>query len=511
MSADSDKTLKIQIDLEKTGKGGEEAKLQLDALNKEMGVINVSADEAAKALKKTGDSTGEAGEKAELSHMAHRRLAHALGSEIPGGAALMEAAMESTENKVMSSVFLVVAGMELLKGAMEKLNKEQEQSRKLAEDLVDADSKVSDVIDKEREALDRAQVAQDVFYHDFLRNTRSAVDAAEKLHEAMRKATGAEALSVDEKRKNISEKAVEDMEQRGVLSHAQAVQLKEQIDLDYERRKLERQMAEDQAEEASLITQLNNKKLQAGYDARAETEAEQKFAAADAAKARNDAQMEAAKEKAGDAKSVLKGLRDAGVTDENIQKLNDFVAQYGGDENASLADKFHFAAMKNLGVGRGSLAAHDIVNLFGSQGDANLALYEGAQLDIKGANNDLKRSRNRAPDIDLAEATSKSDVDYARQRMEKDKDAIGETQDKLDTAHATNQIKEHGARVDFGLDAAAAALAGHANNINTFMGQVNRLAAAMANMTPADAQALERRIAAIEAQLGGQRYIQGGG
>ena len=77
-------------------------------------------------------------------------------------------------------------------------------------------------------------------------------------------------------------------------------------------------------------------------------------------------------------------------------------------------------------------------------------------------------------------------------------EAAADLGDKLTDKQSVNAIHEASARTDFGLDAAAAALHGHATNINNFMGQVNRLANAMSHMSPAQVMELERRVAAIE-------------
>jgi hypothetical protein len=282
------------------------------------------------------------------------------------------------------------------------------------------------------------------------------------------------------------------------------------MDLEYEARKLARQQAQDTAEEGELARQQANKEIAAHVDQGKEESAARQYVAAAQAKAANDAKIDAAKERIAGGKDVIKGLSAAGVTEDTVQQLNDFVSKYGGDDSASLSEKFHFAAMKNLGVGPGSLEANRIVKLFGSQGDRNLALYEGANLDIAAGRSDLTRGQQKQAGLDISEGNAKSDVDYYRQRMEKDRDQVDDLGSKLQSTQAVNRIREAGARTDFGLDAAAHILEGHVTNINNFMGQVNRLAGALSNMNPQDVSDLVRRVDAIEAQNGSLRNWQGG-
>jgi len=245
----------------------------------------------------------------------------------------------------------------------------------------------------------------------------------------------------------------------------------------------------------------------------------------------NDTKLEEAKGKIAGAQEVIKGLRDTGVTDDHVQQLNDFVTKYGGDDNASLADKFHFAAMKNLGVGPGAGEAHDLVNMFGSQGDRNLALYEGAQTDIKSAKYDISHAQKEKPTVDANAEIAKSDLEFARQKMEKNRADVQALQDKIAETDATTAIKQGGAKSDLGMRKAsdalsddrgiadsvkaggnvsqadqqklmadAARIAGHsvdlqtaaqiiengANNMGIFMNQVAKLGAALEKVKPVD-------------------------
>ena len=554
--ADADKTLKLLIELGVIGRADVEAangllaetKSSAEELAKQMGVINVSNEDVAKALGKTG-------EKSEMTHLSMRRLAHAMGSEIPGGAALMEAAFEASTEPMMGATFLLIAGIEMLKSSLEKINKEKEQATKIADALADADAEHTKVVENEREALEKADVAQAEFLHNYIRNTQNAIDQAEKLAQAMLKTIANGDAGADAGRHEAAGREVENMEQRGVVSHAVALKMKEQLDIAYEQQKLARMIAQDAIEEQMVAKQLQIKQAAAASLAATETSAEARYIAAAQAKAANDTKIEEANKKIETGEQTKKELRDTGVNEVNIEVLKDFVKKYGGNQDASLSEMFHFAAMKNLGVGPGSLEANDIVKMFGSQGDMNLATYEGADIDIRAGKKELEMAKRRALGIDINEGNSKSDLDAARAAMEKNRDQVWELQEQLTTKMATDDISVNGAKANLGMrkagnaladdqatadrvlggqavsnDAAqrliadASRIAGHrvsleeaargieagANNIGLFMSQLKILTGVMGQFSPREIEDIRRQIAALQAQMNNSRNRTGG-
>ena len=503
----SDESKKLQLKIELDGyvmPGAEEAQQQLAKANtklaKEMGVVTVTAGDVEKALAKGGET-------AEMSHLSMRRLAHAMGSEIPGGAALLESAFTSSESAMMSSTFLLIAGVEMLRSAIAKINKEKDESRRLSDALADADKSTTKVVDAQRDALDKAEVSEAEFFHNFERNARTTVDAVEKLASATSKIVFANAGSQDSARKSIVEKEIDDLEHRGFLKHEEAVRAKEMIDLEYEARKLQRQEAQNKLDEASLQRQVENKTIALRNDLNAIPGAEQKYKTAAEAKAANDAKIEEAQRKIAAGEDSKKSLREAGVTEENIQRMKESYKKFSGKPSdgpgaVSLWEMFHYLNGHGAGIG---LESMKVRNMFGTAGAANLALYESAETDAKSGKSDLARARKNRVTLDVNEGNAKSDLESTRSRAEKDR---GSALDLVDTLHEkiiSDVATERGARTDFGLAAAATAIQGHVNNINDFMGQVNRLAAAMANMTPTQMLALSQRVSQIEAQVAQQQ------
>jgi hypothetical protein len=558
MAADNEKIFSLLLQVGLAGKEDiaalkdlmGEAGTSTKDLAAQMGVINVSSEDAAKIL-------GKVGEKTELTHLSMRRLAHAMGSEIPGGAALMEAGFEAGAEPMLASIFLLTAGVEMLRSALDHLDKEKEQATKISDALADADSAHIKTIESEKEALEHAEVSQAEFYHNYLRNTRDAIDAAEKLAAAVLKTAVQTGDETANRRKGIAENEIEDMEKRGVLSHAAALKMKEQLDIAYEQEKLVRMKAQDELEVRLLASQSDSKQYQLHILQGTEKNADGAYETAAQNKAANDARIEAAKNKITAGEDTTKALRDTGVTPENIQQLNELYEKLTGKSsaNASLEDQFHDLAKFNIygaAAGVGDLGFADafkamfLIKTFGSQGDVNLATYEGAQEDITGGKKELGIYQGKQAGLDIAEGNAKSDLDFVRSQMQQARDQVQSLQDQITSLKATNAIKEGGAQQDLGLQQAnsalvsdrstadtlaaggnvsgadqqklmadAAKIAGHAvdlktavqiiengaNNLDIFMNQVGRLASALTKMSPNDLTNLQHQIDLLKAQM----------
>jgi hypothetical protein len=366
-------------------------------------------------------------------------------------------------------------------------------------------------------------------------------------------------------RKKIAGQEIEAMEQRGVITHAAAIKMKEQLDEEYQQQQLARMIALDLAEEKLTEHQLKRKKdAAAGLD-QAEQTAQQAATAAATAKASNTAKIAAANQKITGAEGVKKELQGKGITDEMIQSIHEAYAKMSGQDAygkdaASLSDQYNWLAgqdaasggsllgLKSLvdwGLGRTG-TVHDIVSTLGAGGADELATYEGADLTIKGAKMDLKHAQANAPQLDAAAGNADSDLEVARKAMEHNRDEIRTLQDQLADQQDTNKTKEGGARIDLGQNQASAALgddrvtadtlahggtatneamqkmvedasriAGHqvdlqtaaqiiengANNLGMFMQQVSRLATSLGNFNPQQAAQLQQQIDAIETRL----------
>ena len=500
----------------------------LDILVK-LGVIGKEDVKAVNDLMgETGKKTEDAGKSAEISHGSFRKLAHVLGSEIPGGAALMEAGFTSATEPMMGATFLLIAGLEMLKNAIEKINEQEKESLLLAGELADIDATHSKVIEKKQDALEAAAVAEENFHHNLVRNTRDSIAETSKLAAELLKVASANAGGQHEEKKNLAEKQIDEMEQRGVVSHETATAMKMQVDYAYHRNKVMMMMAEEQVQkqidEGELKAKTGESKKLTGEEAAAA----QKYAAANQAKVDNDTKMEEAREKIAKAEEYKKSLRDSGVTEDNITQMQESFAKVSGQDpsKVSLEEQFHYLAT--------SLTGMNVKKVFGEGGDRNLALYEGADIDIASGKHDLAAGRKKRTGLDMAEGDAKSDLDAAHEELKKNRALIQELQTKIATETRTNNLRDHGAINQMGMEGAsdvlsgargvadrlqgggsattkekqqlvdiASRIAGHrvdlqtsvkiiengANNINVFMTQVSRLTAAFAKVDPAKLRA----------------------
>jgi hypothetical protein len=306
--------------------------------------------------------------------------------------------------------------IERLQSAIEHLNREKEAAKRISEALAVVDASGSKIIDAQRQALDRAAVAQAKFVHNYEHTAHDPLKAQARLNQASIKTSFAAAENYDSTEKRVADKTVDDLEQRGLLTHAAALKAKEQLDLDFEARRLERQQARDRAEESEVQRQQGNKEIALDVDAGSEQEAERSYETAVQARVANEA----------------------------------------------LGKSDRVAAQK------------------------------------------------RQAGLEFAEGSAKSDVEFYRHRMQKDRDSIADLGEKLQSTQSLNQIKEAGAQADFRLDAAAHILEGHVTNLTTFLYQVNRLAAAMSQMSPQAIADLARRVDTIESAQSTSRNYQGG-
>jgi hypothetical protein len=550
----ADQTLKILIQLGVLGeKDAQAAKQLLDEtsaagkkLGESMGVITVSATEANKILEQSG-------EKAEISHRGFKKLAHMIGSDIPGATAMMEAGFSASAAPMMGATFLLIGGIEMLRHALAKIAEDKKLAREIDQQMIAMESKHADVVGASRRALEQAEVAEEAFHHNLARNTRNAVDEAEKLAEALLKTASASDSAHADRRKNIADSRIADMERQGVISHEAALKMKEQLDIEYEKNKLIRQMAADKLEERLLIQKYQQKSYAVIGDLdNNEKNAGQKYDEVTQKKSATEAQLKSAQEKKEDAKGVIKKMEEAGITDANLERLRKYTISIGGDPNTDLAGQYEEAMRRNRNhANLGFLDAGKLYSAFGTQGVDNLQKYEGAQASIKMAEMDIKKYDKKSHELDIVVVKAKSDLDNAQQQLQAAKNEVVALKDQITTLQGTNNIKHAGLMQDLGLTEANSALkedlniadrmqhgdksvtkaeeqklisdaskiAGHqvdlktaakviehgATNMKSFMEQVKRLAIAMGSFTPQQAADLQRQIDAIV------RTMKGGG
>jgi hypothetical protein len=478
---DSDAGLNIAI---KTTFDGAGAKAAADSM--------AAIPENLQGLKKVGAGMEEIGEKTHISNRELRVLTSQLGHGIPGAAELMRAGVE----KGAGGVFLLIAGIEMLRSAVEKINKENEESAAIGKELESTDQDRAKGIDKVRDALEKADVADAEFQHNFARDTQNAIDKAERLAQAILKTAIAADDGTASKRKSIAESEIDSMERRGVLSHAAALKAKEDLDIAFDEAKTLRMMAQDAIEMRLLQQQAYAKHIAVENGEKDEAAAAEKYKVAVQGKVENEDRMQRGQDEISRGTKAVGDLEKTGVTDESIQKLkaafnfltagNEMQAVFKKMEGseagtAKLAEMSDFMTKISepgfIGSGIFSMLPKSLQDAIGEHtGDVgagfaalkqmgssaaayeNLSNYENAQATIAGGKLDVANARKNQADVDINEGNAKSDLEAARTALQKSRDDVKSLQDKITEMSATNVVKETGARQDLGLDKANASL-----------------------------------------------------
>ena len=159
--------------------------------------------------------------------------------------------MEMLQEGMLSTMgvgMLLASAFEMLQHALKKMDEEKKEASKINDDYYDAMLKVVGVTEKHRVANMEATEAQAAFYRKLKESTQDAIENAFKLAEALDKANRKSFEDVQTGKHKAQADAIDMMEQRGVLSHETATKMKEQLDMAYERRKIQMMIDTDQME-----------------------------------------------------------------------------------------------------------------------------------------------------------------------------------------------------------------------------------------------------------------------
>ncbi|MEI8290348.1 MAG: hypothetical protein WCH99_12830 [Verrucomicrobiota bacterium] len=281
------------------------------------------------------------------------------------------------------------------------------------------------------------------------------------------------------------------MEQQGVISHKEALKMKEQLDIEYENNKMIRQMAADKIEERLLIQKIQQKSYATEAGLKNDVaEAQNNLKTAVQKQAGGTQKIAEADERIAAAKELKKALGERGATEENVNLIKNlfsdlvgkfgekFFTQNGGQglsKDARLDEKYqvlqnYLGYAGRAGAGFFNSLPGPLKDMFengevasalgklGREGDQTLAAYEGADRDIS-TNTKLKKKLQTAqPGLDVAAGNAKSDLDYAQQQLQSAKNEVVKLKDQLEQLIATNNIKNAGLMQDLGLSKANAAL-----------------------------------------------------
>ena len=373
-----------------------------------------------------------------------------------------------------------------------------------------------------RKAWEEAEVSEIRYWADLRKNAEDYakdqaqrdIDTAKENYEASTSATSAA--------KDVSLAMIEDAEKRGVITHAQALAAKYQLDVEYEQKKIQLMKEEDAAELAAKEAELTAKQNQLPAAVDAEQKAFQK-----AQKDAEDAAAHNAQEAAFQ-KSVGKGneaMAKSGVNTDDAEMLREAAESvFGADavKGKSLSDIAHMmrtatrggtAVGQLTGAGVSFADAWDISGMFRSSvlggrslSDANFAAYEGGEKEAATAQAALNKYQQADVSVDpnvnpaIRAAQSKGDLDDAHTAVRDLIKSIQELQQEISTTSAGNAAKEGSMQEATTIgDIAGAIQAGTAPSKDT-------IAALIAEATDAKATA-EQHQAAVAALRDSLAYL----
>jgi hypothetical protein len=471
----------------------------LDILVK-LGVIGKDDVKAAnELLAESGKTIQGAGESAEMSHLSMRRLANVMGQGIPGAAGLMESAFTAGSDKMMSATFLLIGGIEMLQSAIKKLDAELAEANRIGQELNSTEAERAEGLEKTREALEKAEVAENIFHHNLLRNTRDSIAETAKLATELLKASTQGMAGQASEHKEIANAEIEEMEKRGVISHETATAMKLQIDLAYHKQKVLMMMAEEAVQMQVDGAELKAKQDQARALGQQETAAASAHAAALQAQEENKNKIEGGQAQIARGTKAKEDLEKTGVTDESVQKIQAAFAALTSTaagkkafkmlEGSDVDDKTQVSAMSDFmtkmslpefvqsgifsylpkmlqdaigdhtgTVGAGFAALKQMGG--GAAAFENLSNFQNAGIDIASGKAAVAQGKKAQPGLETAEGDTKDELDAARDELKKNRALIADLQTKINTEAAVNAVKDSSAIGELGLDKASAAWTG---------------------------------------------------
>ena len=371
--------------------------------------------------------------------------------------------MEMLQEGMLSTMgvgMLLASAFEMLQHALKKMDEEKKEASKINDDYYDAMLKVVGVTEKHRVANMEATEAQVAFYRKLKESTQDAIENAFKLAEALDKANRKSFEDVQTGKHKAQADAIDMMEQRGVLSHETATKMKEQLDMAYERRKIQMMIDTDQMEINMLAKRAKADQDHADQQAKKSDDLAKQHKAANDAVISNDDKIAAAQEQQRAGKEALSKLDTQGVNADSIQKVRDtftemmtktsnrglFAAMMLGtgahvdtastSQMVTFFDRLRFTGGKQVSDAFNTLGLHGMEGItaagaMGSQGAQNVQTYENRQADIKKAESDIQKYRDAQVDLVNTEKELAEQLERARNKAETSADHAEATAQQL--------------------------------------------------------------------------------
>ncbi|MDR3460132.1 MAG: hypothetical protein P4N60_22115 [Verrucomicrobiae bacterium] len=473
-----DASLKVGIEIAVNGTD------EIKALNKEMGVVVVTQEDVNKALGASADKTKESDKATEHHTESAREMHHAfhaLNEIVPGLGSALRIAFHPGSIGIVG----LLAAFEGLKTVLESIH--EIDAIKPADFVGDTAA-----IDAARESYDKARVAAQLFVDEQIRLNRAGATAAEVSARqiANYKNLAAAQSEYNTAQKGLGDAEIEALENKGVISHGEALKRKFALDVQYAKEKLRLEADTAAQEMAAKQKQLETeqgqlKKAQAERttdEANAETTAQAK-AKHDAAKSTAEKNIEGA-QKTLDELAKPKGTLVKGeISEENIGKLENFfndiipAGQRKGDETHSemflkLQEYLQKNSILHGGISSPEMKdarvfmAHDL----GNQSVAAIATYDGAKQQLDAAKKQLDELAKSQFKVDLAAERGQKQLDATDDAVRKLSESVAKLAAEIPQTKADNAAKLTNDAATQNLDLRAQAIkAGLPDPGNTFI------------------------------------------
>jgi hypothetical protein len=331
-----------------------------------------------------------------------------------------------------------------------------------------------------RKAWDDAQLSEIKYWADLRRNTEDYLKEKAGTEIATAKESYDASISADQAVKDISLALLEDAEKRGVITHAQALTAKYQLDVEYERKRIQLIEQEDATDVAAKQAELSAKQKQFPGAANSEQDAfvrAQRDAEAAAAHMANERAFQKAM---GEGKGAME---KSDVTADDAGALREAAEAMFGSKAVSgkpLSDIAHMMRGQTIAGmmmnGTSFSDAWDVSTMFRSSllggrslSGANFAAFEGGEKQFSTAQGALSRYQTADLSIDpsinpaVRAEQSKAQLEDARKSLSDLKKSIDDLTREIPTLKSANSAKDSSLKTSTALSEMAGAISSGAS------------------------------------------------
>jgi uncharacterized protein YbaA (DUF1428 family) len=316
-------------------------------------------------------------------------------------------------------------------------------------------------LDAVKDAYEKCAVAAALFNDEIIRQNTVGMSAEDISKRQIENYKNLEKAQDDYNTaaKRLGESQIDAAEKNGVISHAQALQEKFALDVEYTAKKMQLDAQADAATLASKQQQLKTEQTQLSSLLGDQKTDEANARSAEGVKAKHDKEGEAAKKNIDAAQKTLDELGQSHgtfvqgiVNDDTVQQLKEYHDKYvgGNSETTSLSKQFY--DLMNAKDNITSAASWDpqltyfLDRTIGQQtGGAELEKYQGAKNQIAGANKELDALSKTQFDVDLNAERGKKQLEATDDQISKLTKSIADLSNEIPNLKADAAAKQNNA------------------------------------------------------------------